>query len=59
MITIELNGKTREISLDEFLDRDIQDILADDIGTEMDSLSDFGKIDDLPHEVIEFIQKEI
>lgn len=41
MIQIELNGKSRIISLEEFLDRDIQDILADDIGSDMDQLMDF------------------
>lgn len=60
MITIQLNGKTREISLDEFLLRDIQDILADDIGTEADCLSDFGsKPETLSPEIIESFQKDI
>ena len=45
MITIELNGKTREISLDDFLNRDIQDILADDIGLEIDPFVNFENID--------------
>lgn len=38
MIVIELNGKTRKISLEEFLERDLQDILADDYGLEIDPL---------------------
>lgn len=42
MIQIELNGKTRLISIDELLERDMQDILADDYGSEdEDPLSDF------------------
>ncbi len=41
MIQLELNGKTRQISLEEFLERDIQDILADDIGMDADPLVDF------------------
>ncbi len=46
MITIELNGKTREISIEDWLDRDLQDILADDIGSESDPLSDFMSLPD-------------
>lgn len=42
MIQLELNGKTRLISIEEFLDRDIQDILADDIGSDQDPLGDFN-----------------
>lgn len=56
MITIQLNGKTREISLEEFLDRDIQDILGDDIGIDTDALSDFHS--DLPDDISEFIKKD-
>lgn len=47
MITIELNGKTREISIDDWLNKDLQDILADDIGSEADPLSDFSSLPDL------------
>lgn len=47
MIQIELNGKTRLISIDELLERDIQDILADDYGDdEGDPLDDFMSIID-------------
>lgn len=48
MITIELNGKTREITLEEWLERDLQDILADDLGNDGDPLSDFSSIMVIP-----------
>lgn len=48
MIQLELNGKTRLISIEEFLERDIQDILADDIGVDIDPLVDFEQEAELP-----------
>lgn len=60
MITIQLNGKTREISVEEWLDGNLQDILADDIGFDSDALSDFNsKIEELPREVIDKLEKEV
>lgn len=54
MIKIELNGKTRLISIEEFLDRDMQDLLADNLGVEYDPLSDFvPQEEDLPDEIEE------
>lgn len=47
MITIELNGKTREISIEDWLNKDLQDILADDIGSESDPLSDFNSLSNI------------
>ncbi len=41
MIPVELNGKTRLISIEEWLERDIQDILADDYGIDEDPVGDF------------------
>lgn len=41
MIPVELNGKTRLISIEEWLERDIQDILADDYGIDEDPIDDF------------------
>lgn len=59
MITIELNGKTREISLEDYLSRDIQDILADDIGMDIDGIADFGSNSkDIPPEIAKIIEKE-
>ena len=60
MITIQLNGKTREISVEEWLDGNLQDILADDIGFDSDALSDFNSIsEDLPREIIDKLEKEV
>lgn len=58
MITIQLNGKTREISVEEWLDGNVQDIVADDIGFDSDALSDFGSIEELPREVVDELRKE-
>ncbi len=52
MIQIEINGKTRQISFDEFMERDIQDILADDIGTDADPLTDFDHDVDITVQII-------
>lgn len=60
MITIQLNGKTREITVEEWLDRDLQDILADDIGFDSDALSDFdSNVEDLPREISNKLEKDI
>lgn len=42
MIRIQLNGKTRDISLEDYLTKDIQELIAEDIGFENDELMDFN-----------------
>lgn len=41
-IRIQINGKTRDISLEDYLNKDMQELIAEDIGFDMDELNDFG-----------------
>lgn len=41
-IRIQINGKTRDISLEDYLKKDIQELIAEDIGYDMDELLDFN-----------------
>lgn len=40
-IRIQINGKTRDISLEDYLSKDMQQLIAEDIGYDMDELMDF------------------
>ena len=54
MIQIELNGKTRLITIEEFLERDLQDLIADDIGFDDDDpIFDFRPKDNLSSEELD------
>ncbi len=41
-IRIQINGKTRDISLEDYLNKDMQELIAEDIGFDMDELSDLS-----------------
>jgi hypothetical protein len=40
-IRVQINGKTRDISLEDYLTKDMQELIAEDIGYDMDELMDF------------------
>lgn len=40
-IRVQINGKTRDISLEDFLTKTMQELIAEDIGYDMDELMDF------------------